>query len=350
MAQTSGNPVFISYSRKDSDIMWRITRFLRDQGITVWVDNEKLIPGTPIWEEEIEKAIKAASATIVIMSPDSKNSEWVRREISLADQYRKQIFPILVRGDEDSSITLRLITRQYVDLRENEVAGLNSLHAALSQYVRQFDISQEVKAEHLSEKPSVERVAIHPATEFIPSTRVTEQMLVSDTSLWSTFAWALAGAIGGLMYDGFGPVFAGASSGAIGGLITAMTLRKGKDSSIQKNMFMIALVWAISGAIGWLLGDSLTEVTGMLFGYAIFIAIALAFTLGVPRILTNWQSTAWILLSWAIGGGIGWSIGRYIQKNGIFESVTGWTVGYALGWAIAGFITMWQLRAWKHTT
>jgi hypothetical protein len=66
--------------------------------------------------------------------------------------------------------------------------------------------------------------------------------------------------------------------------------------------------------------------------------------------LTNWQSTAWILLSWAIGGGIGWSIGRYIQKNGIFESVTGWTVGYALGWAIAGFITMWQLRAWKHTT
>ena len=79
----------------------------------MWVDNEKLVPGTPIWEEEIEKAIKAASAVVVILSPDSKNSEWVRREISLADQYRTRIFPVMVRGDEDSSITIRLITRQY---------------------------------------------------------------------------------------------------------------------------------------------------------------------------------------------------------------------------------------------
>ncbi len=92
MPQSSAIQVFMSYSRKDNVVMRRVVTFLRNKGIKVWVDNEKLIPGTPIWEEEIEKAIKAAPAIVVVLSPDSKNSEWVRREISLADQYRKRVF------------------------------------------------------------------------------------------------------------------------------------------------------------------------------------------------------------------------------------------------------------------
>lgn len=127
--------VFMSYSRRDEAAMQRIAAFLRKQSINVWVDNEKLVPGTPIWEVEIEKAIKNASAVIVILSPDSKDSEWVRREISLADQYHTRIFPVLVHGDEESSITLRLITRQYVDIRRNEDVGLDSLRVALSLYL-----------------------------------------------------------------------------------------------------------------------------------------------------------------------------------------------------------------------
>jgi hypothetical protein len=40
------NPIFISYSRRDDAIMRKIAFHLRDQGYKVWVDNEKLIPGT----------------------------------------------------------------------------------------------------------------------------------------------------------------------------------------------------------------------------------------------------------------------------------------------------------------
>ena len=111
------------------------------------MDNEKLVPGTPIWEEEIEKAIKGASAVIVILSPDSKESVWVRREISFAEQYNKRVFPILVRGDEDSSITLRLITRQYVDIRENEDIGLNSLSAATLFYLEELEAQEKIAQE-----------------------------------------------------------------------------------------------------------------------------------------------------------------------------------------------------------
>jgi len=117
--------------------MRRIAFFLRDRKFKVWVDNEKLIPGTSIWEEEIEKAIKDAFAVIVILSPEAKKSEWVRREITYADQYQKRIFPVLVGGDEDEAIPIRLITRQFIDFREDENAGLSALSAALTFYIEE---------------------------------------------------------------------------------------------------------------------------------------------------------------------------------------------------------------------
>jgi hypothetical protein len=141
MSDLPADPIFISYSRRDTEIMQKIVVFLRNQGFKVWVDNEKLIPGTTIWEDEIEKALKASDVVIVVMSPDSKNSEWVRREISLADQFRKRIMPVLVRGDEDSSVTLRLVTRQFVDLRQKEESGLPSWHLTLSQYLSEVPVA-----------------------------------------------------------------------------------------------------------------------------------------------------------------------------------------------------------------
>ena len=143
--------VFMSYSRRDEESMRFIAKFLRAHGFKVWVDNEKLIPGTPVWEEEVEKAIRGTSAVVVLLSPDSKKSDWVRRETSLADQHQKRVFPVLVSGDENSSITLRLINRQYVDIRENKEIGLNSLSAALSFYLTELDVHEKKPVEESRE-------------------------------------------------------------------------------------------------------------------------------------------------------------------------------------------------------
>jgi hypothetical protein len=137
MTQNSGSSIFISYSRKDVSAMRRIAFHLRDMGLKIWVDNEKLIPGTTAWEESIENAIKNAFIIIVILSPDSKSSEWVRREITYADQFNKRIFPVLVRGAEESSLPIRLITRQYIDLRTDDEAGLDALSAAIKFYIEE---------------------------------------------------------------------------------------------------------------------------------------------------------------------------------------------------------------------
>lgn len=164
MPNLPADPIFISYSRRDEEVMREIAFFLRDQGFKVWVDNEKLIPGTPAWEESIEKAIKDALVVIVILSPDSKNSEWVRREITYSDQFQKRVIPVLVKGTEETSLPIRLVTRQFVDYRQNEESGLKALSAALTFHI-------EKKQTQEMERPSKHPVQLDGPTSVPVHTR-----------------------------------------------------------------------------------------------------------------------------------------------------------------------------------
>ena len=136
---------FMSYSREDKQIQRQVIAGLRERGVPVWVDVENLIPGSPAWEREIERAIRSAAGIIVLLSPDSNNSEWVRREISFAEQNNKRTFPVLIRGDEDDSIPLRLSSHQRVDLRRNMEDGLDELANALKDHLGVTAIHQRPK-------------------------------------------------------------------------------------------------------------------------------------------------------------------------------------------------------------
>src|SRR6266498_694741 len=126
---------FMSYSREDIGLQKRVINGLRERGVNAWVDIENLIPGSPAWEREIERAIRGASGVIVLLSPHANDSEWVRREISFAEQNQKRIFPVLIYGDEDDSIPLRLSNHQRVDLRQNFNKGLDALANALKEHL-----------------------------------------------------------------------------------------------------------------------------------------------------------------------------------------------------------------------
>jgi len=126
---------FVSYSREDTAKQKQIVRELRARGINIWVDIENLTPGTPTWEREIEKAIRGTTGIIVLLSPESNNSEWVRREISFGEQHRKRIFPVLIEGKEDMSTPLRLANHQRVDLRTKFESGLDELANAIREYI-----------------------------------------------------------------------------------------------------------------------------------------------------------------------------------------------------------------------
>lgn len=202
-------PIFISYSRRDDEVMRRVAFHLRDQGFKVWVDNEKLIPGTPAWEDAIEKAINSAFAVVVVLSPDSKNSEWVRREITYADQFNKRVFPVLVKGSEEESLPLRLVTRQFVDLRKDEGAGLKALVDAIIFY-------NEKKQTLEMKRPATQIGAVHlpyPTTSGASSTSASKPQKPFNWTLLlgvlSAFCILCAGA-SWIGYRAFSPIFASA--------------------------------------------------------------------------------------------------------------------------------------------
>lgn len=144
---------FMSYSRDDVTIQKRVISELRQRGVTVWVDTENLIPGSPAWEREIERAIRSAAGIIVLLSPDSNNSEWVRREISFAEQNAKRIFPVLIGGEEDDSVPLRLSSHQRVDLRRNFSRGLSELEHALKDHAGVTAVHKIPKLKNTASQP-----------------------------------------------------------------------------------------------------------------------------------------------------------------------------------------------------
>jgi TolB protein len=145
MSTSSGPYFFISYSRADQVQQKKIAAELRARNVNVWVDVEHLVPGTPAWERELERSIRGSAGVIVLLSPDSNNSQWVRREISFAEENDKRIFPVHIEGDENDSIPLRLSSHQRVDLRRNYDQGLDQLANALRDHLGETLIGKKIK-------------------------------------------------------------------------------------------------------------------------------------------------------------------------------------------------------------
>jgi hypothetical protein len=69
----------------------------------VWLDESGVLHGGVDWWQEICDSIKERPVFIVVVSPDSMRSNWVRDEIKLAWQYKnnapggKTIVPLMYR-------------------------------------------------------------------------------------------------------------------------------------------------------------------------------------------------------------------------------------------------------------
>jgi len=85
--------VFISYSRKDSDLATQFSEKLTASGISVWIDREGIDLATN-WSGEIVDAIEACKAFVVILSAASVESHNVSKEVSIASELKKRILPL----------------------------------------------------------------------------------------------------------------------------------------------------------------------------------------------------------------------------------------------------------------
>src|SRR5512134_2971636 len=86
--------LFISYSRKDIDFVRKLAGDLEKADYDVWWDITDLRGGDE-WVTRIASAIEASESVIVVLSPNSIQSEWVRKEYTQAIGLHKRIIPIM---------------------------------------------------------------------------------------------------------------------------------------------------------------------------------------------------------------------------------------------------------------
>jgi hypothetical protein len=90
--------VFISYSRADEDYVSELVLFLEAQGLQPWIDREQIGSGDR-WARMIQDEIDKCAAMVVVMTPSSDDSKWVKNEIQRAIVKNKAILPLLLKGD-----------------------------------------------------------------------------------------------------------------------------------------------------------------------------------------------------------------------------------------------------------
>ncbi|MBT9445413.1 MAG: TIR domain-containing protein [Hyphomonadaceae bacterium] len=92
-----GEPLFVSYSHADNLAVVPVVEAVQAQGRNVWIDNNG-INGGDGWAGEIVRAIKGAKGVIVMCSKHAFESDHVKREVYLADRYKKPMVPVFIEA------------------------------------------------------------------------------------------------------------------------------------------------------------------------------------------------------------------------------------------------------------
>ena len=91
----SGPDIFISYSREDRPAARHFAECFTRAGFDVWWD--AALRSGETFDEVIEKELRAAKAVVVLWSPRSVASRWVRAEATLADRFNKLV-PVIIES------------------------------------------------------------------------------------------------------------------------------------------------------------------------------------------------------------------------------------------------------------
>ena len=121
--------IFISYSRRNLGFVRRLAGDLKDAGYDVWWDISDLRGGDD-WVRIVPEAIDASEFFLVVLSPQSAVSEWVRREYTQALHRRKRIIPLMLAR---TTMPFSMNTLNYIDFTAEEkyASSFNALLAAL---------------------------------------------------------------------------------------------------------------------------------------------------------------------------------------------------------------------------
>lgn len=127
--RTLPREVFLSHSARDRRFADRLATSLRSNGIPVWYSSTN-IAGAQQWHDEIGKALLRCDWFVVVLSPNSVKSRWVRLELGFAlreARYDNRIIPLLLKPCDHLTLSWTLGGIQFVDFSTSFDGGCRNL-------------------------------------------------------------------------------------------------------------------------------------------------------------------------------------------------------------------------------
>jgi len=120
--------IFVSYSHKDAEKVYKLIKNLYDRGYRIWYD-EGIMAGT-IWNEIIAQHIIKATLMLLFISPDAVVSVPVNEEIAFAKRHKIPIVPIFLcktKISDGLELQLSMIQWEFYYEYVNDEAFFNKL-------------------------------------------------------------------------------------------------------------------------------------------------------------------------------------------------------------------------------
>jgi TIR domain len=95
LGNAAADAVFVSYARANSAFVMPVIEGAKKVGRKFWLDTEAVTAGES-WAGEIVRAIRTAEGVLVMCSNAAFQSDHVKREVYLADRYKKRLVPVFI--------------------------------------------------------------------------------------------------------------------------------------------------------------------------------------------------------------------------------------------------------------
>ena len=116
---------FLSFSSCDATFAGELVAILRRHGVPVWYSSTDLI-GAQQWHDEIGAALRRCDWFLIILSSNSIQSHWVKRELCFAlddPRYVGRIIPLLIEPCDYGSLSWTLSGLQLINFVRDVETG-----------------------------------------------------------------------------------------------------------------------------------------------------------------------------------------------------------------------------------
>jgi len=133
--------VFISYAREDIQVASKLVNQLERRGIHCWIDARDYRPGG-VFDEEVMQAIENCSAMLLVLSSSSNESDYIRREVAIADHTGKLILPLRVENVQPQRGLRKYLQHlRWIDAFKSEPDAVGAAVQVLKNNLPRYDLN-----------------------------------------------------------------------------------------------------------------------------------------------------------------------------------------------------------------